>query len=158
MKKNVNFFVSYAHANQALAHNFIKKFKEYAEPSKNYKYMLWDDTGILVGENWDEEIKLALKKCNLGLLLISASFLGSKYITTVELKKLRTRPVIPVLLWQVDFQRYDLKGLQHKQIFKLNRPRFQEPKAYGDCNTRQRNQFILDLFGKVELRLDKLRF
>jgi len=157
MKKNVKFFVSYAHRNQELANKFIKHFLEYTEPSIEYNYSLWQDTtNILVGENWDDEIKMALSQCDIGLLLISASFLGSKYITRVELKKLRFKPIIPVLLWPIDFERYDLKGLQKRQIFRLNSPRFQAPKSYGDCNTKQRNLFVLKLFGQVETRLDKL--
>ena len=135
MKKEIKFFVSYARANQDLATRFITKYQEYVAPSKNYSYIFWRDTNILVGENWHEEIQEALKQCNLGLLLVSASFLGSPYITEHELKNFvgsNSKPVIPIMLWSVDFDRFDLKGLQHAQIFRLNKPRFQEPKAYGD--------------------------
>lgn len=156
MKTKVNFFVSYAHRNKDLATKFINHFVEYSEPSKNYDYRLWrDTTKILVGEDWDYEIKNALKKCDIGLLLISASFLGSEYIKQVELKSLKSKPIIPVLLWPIDFERYDLKGLNKKQIFKLDKPRFKAPKPYGECNIKQRNQFMLELFGQVEERLDK---
>ena len=155
-KTKVVFFVSYAHRNQNLATKFTDHFFEYAGASLKYDYHLWRDTNILVGENWDDEIKTTLKQCDIGLLIISASFLGSKYITRVELRKLRSKPVIPVLLWPIDFERFDLKGLQKKQIFRLNSPRFQAPKSYGDCNTKQRNQFVLKLFRQVEARLDKL--
>ncbi len=106
----------------------------------------------------DQEIKKALDKCDLGLLLISASFLGSTYITSVELKFLGAKPVIPVLLWPVDFDRHDLKGLQEKQIFRYNKPGFLRPKAYGQCTTKQRVEFMLELFQQVEKRLDKLNF
>ena len=157
MKTKVRFFVSYAHRNQALAVNFLDHFLEYTGASLKYDYHLWrDTTNILVGENWDDEIKTAAEQCDIGLLLISASFLGSRYITRVELRQLRSKPVIPVLLWPIDFERFDLKGLQRKQIFRLNSPRFQEPKSYGDCNTKQRNKFILKLFRQVERRLDRL--
>ena len=157
MRKKVKFFVSYAHRNQNLVIKFLDHFLEYAGASSKYDYHLWrDSTNILVGEDWDKEITTALKQCDIGLLIISASFLGSKYITRVELKKLRNKPIIPVLLWPIDFERFDLKGLQRKQIFRLDNPRFQAPKSYGDCNTKQRNQFVLKLFGNVERRLDKL--
>ncbi|MCJ7716172.1 MAG: toll/interleukin-1 receptor domain-containing protein [Anaerolineales bacterium] len=114
MKKRVSIFVSYAHANQELAGRFVEQFRQLTTPSKTYQYQYWYDQKLLAGEIWDQEIKKALKKCDLGLLLISASFLGSKYITTVELKHLDSNPLIPVLLWPVVFERHDLSGLQEK--------------------------------------------
>jgi hypothetical protein len=158
MRKRVTMFVSYAHANQELAGRFVAQFKEYTRPSKAYQYNIWLDADLLVGENWDQEIKKALDKCDLGLLLISASFIGSNYITSVELNLLKTKPIIPVLLWPVDFDRHDLKGLQEKQIFRYNKPGFLRPKAYGQCTTKQRVEFMLELFQQVERRLDKLNF
>jgi len=158
MRKRVTMFVSYAHANQELANRFVAQFREFILPSKAYQYHIWRDTDLLVGENWDQEIKQALDKCDLGLLLISASFLGSNYITSVELKQLERKPVIPVLLWPVDFDRHDLKGLQEKQIFRYNKPGFLKPKSYGQCTTKQRVEFMLALFKQVEKRLDKLSF
>ena len=151
-------FVSYAHANQDLAGRFVTQFKEYTRPSKAYQYHIWRDIDLLAGENWDQEIKKSLDKCDLGLLLISASFLGSNYITSVELELLGTKPVIPVLLWPVDFDRHDLKGLQEKQIFRFNKSGFLRPKSYGQCTTKQRVEFMLALFKQVEKRLDKLSF
>jgi hypothetical protein len=156
MKKRVSFFLSYAHANQELAGRFVEQFREFTTPSKTYQYHYWYDQKLLAGENWDKEIKKVLKKCDLGLLLISASFLGSKYITTVELKQLENKPLIPVLLWPVDFDRHDLRGLHEKQIFRYNKTGFIKPKSYGQCNSKQRVEFILALFQQVEKRLDKI--
>lgn len=158
MRKRVTMFVSYAHANQELASRFSAQLKEYTLPSKAYQYNIWLDTDLLVGENWDQEIKKTLNKCNLGLLLISASFLGSNYITSIELNLLKTKPIIPVLLWPVDFDRHDLKGLRENQIFRYNKPGFIKPKSYGQCTTKQRVEFMLALFQQVEKRLDKLNF
>jgi hypothetical protein len=64
------------------------------------------------------------------------------------------KPVIPVLLQPVDLERHDLKGLQQTQIFRLERPRFASPKAYGECSGSHRDQFALELFRQVEVRLD----
>ena len=98
VKKDVKIFVSYAHRNQGLATKFIDHFKECTEPSMKYEYLWWrDEEDILVGEDWDDEIKNALGKCDIGLLLISAYFLGSSYINNIELRKLRDKPVVPVL-------------------------------------------------------------
>jgi len=159
MKKKITVFVSYARANRDLATRFLKKFKEQASPSRQYQYVFWRDNDILVGEKWHEEIQVALAQCDVGLVLISPAFLGSQYIQDHELPKFlksRGKPVIPVLLQPIDLDRHDLKGLQRTQIFRLDRPRFASPKAYGECSGTQRDQFALELFRQVEARLDKM--
>lgn len=158
MKKKILVFVSYARANRDLATRFLKKFQEQAEPSKRYQYVFWRDHDILVGEKWHEEIQSALGHCDLGLVLVSPALLGSQYIQDHELSKLMKsagKLVVPVLLQPVDLDRHDLKGLQRTQMFRLERPRFSSPKAYGECSGSQRDQFALELFRQVEARLDK---
>jgi hypothetical protein len=160
MKNKITVFVSYARANRDLATRFLKKFNEQAAPSKLYQYVFWRDNDILVGEKWHEEIQVALAQCDVGLVLISPAFLGSQYIQEHELPKFLKsggKSVIPVLLQPIDLDRHDLKGLQRTQIFRLERPRFASPKAYGECSGTQRDQFALKLFGQVEARLDKVR-
>ncbi|MFA9562628.1 MAG: toll/interleukin-1 receptor domain-containing protein, partial [Nitrospirota bacterium] len=142
-----------------LATRFLKKFKEQAAPSRLYQYVFWRDADILVGEKWHEKIQAALAQCNVGLVLISPAFLGSQYIQDHELPKFLKsggKLVIPVLLQPIDLDRHDLKGLQRTQIFRLDRPRFAFPKAYGECSGAQRDQFALELFRQVEARLDKV--
>lgn len=159
MKKQIHFIISYARANKNLAGRFIEKFQEQAAPSKKYQYILWRDTQILVGEQWHGEIQQALDQCDLGLLLISPAFLGSQYISEHELPRFvgeKAKPVIPVMLQPVDFDYHDLKGLEKAQIYRLDKPRFHSPKAYGECTGRQRDEFALDLFRQVEQRLGKL--
>jgi hypothetical protein len=159
MRKKIKIFVSYARANRDLATRFLEKYREQVGPSKSYKYIFWRDAGILVGERWHDEIQGALKGCDLGLLLVSPAFLGSQYIGEHELPGFvgdDARPLIPVMLQPVDFERHDLKGLKRTQIFRLDSPRFQSPKAYGDCTGRQRNRFVQELFRQVEARLDKI--
>jgi len=159
MKNKITVFVSYARANRDLATRFLKKFKEQAAPSKLYQYVFWRDNDILVGEKWHDEIQVALAQCDVGLVLISPAFLGSQYIQEHELPKFLKsggKSVIPVLLQPIDVDRHDLKGLQRTQIFRLDRPRFILPKAYGECSGAQRDQFALELFRQVEARLDKV--
>jgi hypothetical protein len=159
MKKKISVFVSYARANRDLATRFLKKFKEQAAPSRQYHYAFWRDADILVGEKWHEAIQEALAQCDVGLVLISPAFLGSQYIQDHELTKFLKsvgKSVIPVLLQPIDLDRHDLKGLQRTQIFRLDRPRFASPKAYGECSGAQRDQFALELFRQVEARLDKV--
>jgi hypothetical protein len=156
MRTKVKVFISYAHANKDLVTRFVMKFEEYTRPSLNYDYQIWWDKRLLVGEDWQTEIIGALEECDLGLLMISASFLGSRFIEDVELDFLRSKPVIPVLLWPIDFKRHNLKGIEKKQIFRLDKPGLIKPKSFGECTNKQREEFMLALFQQVESRLDKL--
>ena len=156
MRTKVKVFISYAHANKDLVTRFVKKFEDYTRPSLNYDYQIWWDKKLLVGEEWQNEIIKALEECDLGLLMISPSFLGSKFIEDVELDFLRSKPVLPVLLWPVDFKRHNLKGIEQKQIFRLDKLDMKRPKSFGHCTTKQREEFMLVLFQHVEDRLDKL--
>ncbi len=158
-KKRITLFVSYARANKVLAGNFLKRFKEQVAPSKTYAYHFWRDSKIPVGTDWHVEIEKALADCDLGLLLVSPAFLGSRYISEFELPEFtgnNRKPVIPVMLQAVDFKRHDLKGLQEQQIFRLDGERFKSPKAFGDCIGNQRDRFVQQLFCAVEDRLDRL--
>jgi hypothetical protein len=123
-RTEIRFFVSCAHENDKLATSFIKKFKTITGPSKKYKYVIWRDADIVAGKKWEEEIQKALKECDMGLLLISPEFLISDYIGSLELPKFvgnDAKPVIPVTLLKINFDLYDLKGLQPYQFFLLKK-------------------------------------
>lgn len=157
MRKKVSFFVSYAHRNSELANRFLEKLADVLAPSKKFEYVLWHDNGIEAGADWDQQIRQAIDTCDFGLLLISPAFLASNYITEKELPAFisnKGKPAIPVMLQPVDFDRHDLKGLEKKQIFRLNYAGFKEPRAYGDCKGQRRETFVLELFKAIEDRLE----
>ncbi len=124
-------------------------------PSMSFDYTMWNDTQIILGEDWDEQIKNAIKECDFGLLLVSPAFLGSKYITSDELPIFTSgdKPCFPILIQPVDFKRHDLKGLEKKQMFMYKGEGFDEARAYGKCKRARRDDFILELFKKIEDRL-----
>ena len=158
-RQEVKIFVSYARANKKLSRRFIDKFREMVAASRRFEYIFWEDSDILVGENWHQEIQTALQDCKIGIALISPAFLGSRYITREELPKFvgeDAKPLIPVMLQPVDFDYHDLKGLEEKQIFMLDSDNLKAPKAYGQCSSKQRYQFTLNLFRQVEKRLAKI--
>ncbi len=155
----VHFFVSHAHTDDELAKAFIEEFREMSAPSRKYAYKFWRDAEIMPGENWKKEITDALKKCDLGLLLISPAFLGSKFISSEELPAFignKAKPMIPVMLKMVNFRRHDLKGLDSRQIFRLKVEGVKQPKSFAQCSSSQRTEFVYELFDQVEERLDRL--
>lgn len=158
MRTPITSFVSFAHKNFQRADEFLKRLSEQLAPSKHYEYAWWRDTAIPVGELWEQEIQRAIAECDLGLLLVSPAFLGSKYITCKELPRFvgtDAKAVIPVMLEGVNFARHDLKGLQDLQIFGLagrDKPRVYS-ECRGDCSRRD---FVERLFLEIESRLDIL--
>src|SRR5512138_2367060 len=151
MRRRVRFFVSYAHGNAKNAVALLQRLQEQLEPSRNHEYVLWRDTGLLVGEDWEREIHWALDEADLGLLLVSPAFLASEYIAKTELPALLRRPVMPVLLEQINPTRHDLRGLHEKQVYALTvGPR---RRAFADCVTTQAKRGFVDgLFEQMEAR------
>ncbi len=153
----VEVFVSYAHADDEYADAFLYGFKEMVAPSKKYRFEFWQDHVILAGETWVKEIRNALERCNLGLLLVSPAFLASSFITEEELPKFvgkSSKPVIPVMLRKVNLKLHDLKGLEETQLFGLKMgPK--NNRSYAQCGSSQISDFVYSLHEQVEARLNK---
>lgn len=156
MKKKIKFFVSYAHKNSDLANDFLDKLTDVLKPSRLYDYSLWKDNAIVIGTNWQNQIREAREACDLGLLLVSPAFLSSTFICETELPHFvgsAHARSFPVMLWPVDFARHDLRGLELLQIFRYQGPKFSERRAYGECKSRAREAFALEAFRAIETSL-----
>jgi len=113
------------------------------------------DNDLVIGKDWNKQILNAIKNCDCGLLLISPSFLSSKYIIDVELKTLinENKKIIPVALRKIDLNRHDLKGLEKNQIFFYDKKN--EKRAFSELNSeKDKEQFIALLFQKIEQLLE----
>lgn len=157
-KRQIVAFVSYAHADNEIATEFLEKLKEMLLPSAKYDYVFWQDKNILPGENWHQEIQDALNRCSMGILLVSPAFLGSEYVSRHELPAIMNRQtalLIPVMLKKINFDRHDLKGLEEWQIFQRNSDHPNGAKSYAQCGRRQKYEFVYDFFDEIEARIDK---
>jgi len=79
----------------------------------------WDDGKIKPGANWEEEIEQALSRATVALLLVSADFLISDFITKKEIPTLLKKhqekgvTILPVLLYPCMWNKVDwLKKMQ----------------------------------------------
>lgn len=153
----VKYFVSYARRNKALVLDFLARLSDVLAPSRTYKYDQWIDFDLILGLEWEEQIKKAIDECDIGLLLISPAFLASSYIANNELPRFMSgkKSSVPVMLQPVDFKLHDLKGLEKRQIFRFDNPEFTEPRAYGECSDDQREAYVLGLFRKIEEKLNR---
>jgi hypothetical protein len=79
---------------------------------------LWSDTKIPAGANWRNEIENAIQSAKVAILLISADFLASKFVTESELPLLLTNAkaegtvILPVILSPCSFKYSELSQFQ----------------------------------------------
>lgn len=86
MEKKQSIFISYSHEDQ----KWLEKVLKYLKPLKRYYDDLetWSDKKIIASDIWKEEIKKALRRATIAILLVSSDFEASDFITNEELQPL----------------------------------------------------------------------
>ena len=113
--EKIRIFVSYARKDR----EFLDRMLVHLAPLVSEGLIEpWTDLGIEPGDHWDEQIAAELDRAHVVLLLISADFLASRYISAVELKRALERErrgeifVIPVILKFADWGTSPFHDLQ----------------------------------------------
>ena len=84
-QKRSQIFVSYTHADS----NHLQRLKVHLRPFERQSLVdVWSDTRIRGGEKWKIEIKNALERAAVAILLISADYLASDFVADNELPSL----------------------------------------------------------------------
>jgi nucleoside 2-deoxyribosyltransferase len=101
-------FVSYSHADR----DFLDRLLVHLKPlERDGKLEIWSDTHLRAGDRWKREIENALARANAAVLLISADFMASEFITNNELPPLlknaeeRGTRIIPLIVKPSRFSR-----------------------------------------------------
>ncbi|MEO6000404.1 MAG: toll/interleukin-1 receptor domain-containing protein [Chitinophagaceae bacterium] len=112
----VNLFISYSHKDKE---QYIPELLSYVNEQNCSKINIWYDEKISPGNEWDDAIKSKLNTADIVLLLLSQSFLMSKYVRENELTVAISRHkagecrVIPIFIRKCFLDNYqDIKGLQ----------------------------------------------
>jgi TIR domain len=78
-------FVSYCHRDKRWLDRLRVHLKSL---ERDFDIDLWDDTRIRPGDLWKKEIEAAVDRCNVAILLVSADFIASDFISTNEVPPL----------------------------------------------------------------------
>jgi hypothetical protein len=100
-------FVSYSHADR----KWLQRLRVHLKPLERYGTIdLWDDTRITPGKLWRDEVREALGRARAAVLLITADFLASDFITNDELPPLlaaaeeRGTKILPIIIKPCRFE------------------------------------------------------
>ena len=81
-KKRPHVFISYSHSDK----EYLDRLLVHLKPlEKEGLIDLWVDTRLRAGDRWNKEIEDALSRATVAVLLVSADFLASDFITDNEL-------------------------------------------------------------------------
>lgn len=110
-----NIFISYCEENR----DWLEKLKTYLAPMEiTNKIIIWDALELKTGDNWEIKIKEAIDKSEVAILLVSAEFMASKFISLEELPLLRKAEkeknliIMPVIVNHCSFLDSSLAHLQ----------------------------------------------
>ncbi len=149
-KTPITLFVSYAHNDQKLKEDLLKRLDGRLRSAKEFEFSTWNDRMIEIGSNWNPQIMKALEACDLGLFLASPNALASKYIRENELGEFfgpnARKPGIPVALTNLNFDHTDLLGLEAHQIF-FHETQTGEKRSFQAC--RNKTEFVDRLFDQL---------
>jgi hypothetical protein len=138
-------FVSYSHADV----RWLDRLRVHLKPLERQGVLaLWDDTRIKPGARWREAIRDALEHAKVAVLLVTADFLASDFISTNELPPLlkaaeeRGTLILPVIIKPCRFEQTE--GLSHFQA--VNPP----SKPIAALRSARREEAFWKLSGVIE--------
>ena len=119
----VKLFLSWAHADHALKEDLVSRLTPRLKNVKKHNLNWWEDSLIISGEEWEEEIYSRFNEGDYIVQLVSHSFLASDFIRDHEipgLGKTPRKPILPLMLKSVPLNGdYDFHGIDKHQIFFL---------------------------------------
>jgi hypothetical protein len=138
-------FISYSHQDN----NWLKKVQTNLKVLKhqNLDFDVWDDTKILAGHKWKDEIKKALETSKIAVLIISTDFLASDFIQNNELPTLLRNAekqgcvILPLITGHSRFTKDKLSNFQA-----INDP----AKPLSECNIAECEKILVTLADRVD--------
>ena len=155
----VKLFLSWAHADHALKEDLVSRLTPRLKNVKKHNLDWWEDSLIISGEEWEEEIYSRFNEGDYIVQLVSHSFLASDFIRDHEipgLGKTPRKPILPLMLKSVPLNGdYEFHGIDKHQIFFL-RGANGKPRVYGDLGRdAQKDRFANEFVNAIIRRVNK---
>ena len=155
----VKLFLSGAYADQVLKEDLVSRLTPRLKNVKKHNLDWWEDSLIISGEEWEEEIYSRFNEGDYIVQLVSHSFLASDFIRDHEipgLGKTPRKPILPLMLKSVPLNGdYEFHGIDKHQIFFL-RGANGKPRVYGDLRRdTQKDRFANEFVNTIIRRVDK---
>jgi hypothetical protein len=122
--KREQVFISYSHKDE----KWLRRLQTHLTPLEQAGIIKrWDDTTIAPGSKWQKEIEQAIKAASVVVLLVSAEFLASKFITETELPPLLAAAeqegvvILPVIVSASLFEHHEILS-QFQSVNPPNQP------------------------------------
>ncbi|HEY6547311.1 MAG TPA: toll/interleukin-1 receptor domain-containing protein, partial [Vicinamibacteria bacterium] len=85
MEPRSSVFISYSHKDE----RWLRRLEVHLRPLvRDALISIWSDREIPPGAQWRDEIRKAISRARVGVLLVSADFLASDFVATDELPPL----------------------------------------------------------------------
>jgi hypothetical protein len=104
---NNKVFISYSHRDI----KYLERLQVHLRPlERDHGISIWDDTNVNSGSNWREMIMTEIDSAGVAILLVSADFLASDFITQNELPPLLSASkakgilILPVIISHCRFE------------------------------------------------------
>jgi len=107
LRKNMKCFISYARKDQVLKEKTLKYLRQLENP---YGLDIWDDAGILPGQQWEKKIWEEFEKSKIIFVLITENFLTSEFCLKKEFRRAVERhkegkvTIVPIVLKPCDWK------------------------------------------------------
>lgn len=134
-KEKPKIFICYSHNDRRMKEQFCRHLKVLG---RDVDLLIWDDTKIDAGQEWDTEIKKNMNDCKIAIFLISSHSLTSDFIMNKEVPTLLLRRMkegmvfIPVLIEHCAWE--NILWLAEMEI----RPKSKKPLAEEKKNQRDK--------------------
>ena len=155
----VKLFLSWAHADQVLKEDLVSRLTPRLKNVKRHDFARWEDSHILAGVEWSEEIDSRFDESDYVIQLVSPAFLASDFIRDHEIPgrgKTPHKPTLPLMLKNVPLNGdYEFHGIDKHQIFFL-RGANGKPRVYGDLGRdAQKDRFANEFVNAIIRCVDK---
>lgn len=148
MHQNRLVFISYAHEDSEWLRQIVETFRKRSNANHTAQDVIWvDQDSLKPGKVWDEEIRNAMRRASVGLLIVSEHFHHSEFIRHVELPELlkRTEDEQIRLTWiRIDDVDYKMSNYSKYQSIILPEP------PLGKMNPQEQQRHLEHVANQLE--------